>query len=302
MSTQAVPKPSRSVHQRRMHPLMESRGYGFVQADGKGHNLYENQHGQRIRVPGTPKNAGHSERFLLAEIQRDERERQGVMTATAEQTDIDKYMEMVDPFLLKAPKNKLGQKARYTALVGFLHKLMEKHGPIASNDLTEVCKRLGYNERQAREAKIAANIGSYREQVGNRSWWVSALPDQVPAGRNLRTNKAKVPNSENSMVLDAPEPESVPDGEVRARASIQPEAPAEAPAQQVVEAIAHGDNGEVAAATQMLLDALGYKMPGPEVMHALDAAYESARTTLETIEAARTALRATQNGTQKNAV
>lgn len=262
-----------TTYQRRMDRIVRASGYTFDHQTN-GHNWYSNQLGQRISVAGTPKNEGHGERALLAEIKRQVNQRKAPMPSQTTIDPVDAIIAQADTFLLKTPTDKRSRDARYHALVGFVKRSTERLGPIRARDLTDAIYRLGYSRDRANDAKRDAGIVSYRIHEDGKGMWMNALPHQVPKGHNHRKdqNTGGVKPHDVQVTLSDPN-EAIPSPALEA--ATNGVSSASRGEYALAKAVFSDNSTEVNAAAYMLLESLGIKAPGQDAKDALKAAHDA---------------------------
>lgn len=204
---EATGRRGRATHQNKMDKILREHNYEFLRVDSHLHNIYVNEHGQRVTVPCSPKSSGNSQRMMMQDIARQARERNG-MTTTPTVNPADQLIAMADSFLLTQPsdKNGRGAKARHSALQGWIKRVLERHGPIASATLTEAGERMGFARTTLQAARDGVGVVSFNAG-GTPSKWMVCLPYQLPEGFNARKTIKSI--TAMGVSVEAPEPKPV---------------------------------------------------------------------------------------------
>jgi predicted RNA binding protein YcfA (HicA-like mRNA interferase family) len=193
-----VHQAGHSRHQKDADAILTEHGFEFVRrSGGHGSNVYKHPDGRRISVPATPRNNSEALQYLRQAIRSPrlglkagespaatpEKETQ-VSTTTV--SPVTLLLSMADPFLLKEPKSRRDASARNSALVGWMKRALEKHGPVESKDLIAACEEMGFSRSATVKARQAANVQSWtipgaaigKGRGGNVVW--ASLIEQMP--------------------------------------------------------------------------------------------------------------------------
>lgn len=240
-------QPGQTRHQRWADKVLREHGYSFLRSGTNHHNVYENEHGQRVTVASTPRNEGNARRMLLQDVARHTKERPAVSTNTANPADL--YLSMADTFLMTTPVDRRGKGARFSALQSWLKRVLERHGPVPSAALIEAAERIGYGRIQLQEARNLVGAASFNDS----GTWKVCLPEQLPVGKESRA-----PSHPIELGVDPIKPELAPE-EIAPKLVLQ----------------TNGKISDQQAAALMLLESLGIKQPGDDARLALLKAAEA---------------------------
>lgn len=292
-----------TTHQRQMHQLVMSKGYRFKRGDAASHNIYENDYGQHITVPGTPRSDGNSRRAILQEIRRHDREREGNVTTTTGASVVDQMVALAGDYLMKPPKDnsKATQRARSTAIAGWLKRVLERHGPVATNTVKEAAERLGIPPSALQNARAVTGTRSISQ--GNTGGWLMCLPHQVPADRNATagpqhkdpTKRAPQSDVEPEQAERPPTPNIVrlvPNLHGEDQDGTRPGAAAALVSSAFAEPAQNGKREltEQQAALLLMAESLGLQLPGESARLALVSAQSALRAAQLAVENAMEAL------------
>lgn len=201
------------------------------------------------------------------------------MPSTQTIDPVDALIAGADAFLLRPATDQNSRNARYSALIGFVKRTIERNGPTPAAHLTEAIVRLGYSKDRANDAKRSAGVVSYRIKEGDKMLWVNALPHQVPEGHSYRKdqNTGGLKPHDVQVTLSDPN-EAVPSPAlIAATNGVSSVSRGEYALAKAV--LAPDNSTEVSAAAIMLLESLGIKMPGQDAKDALEAAHEALQRT-----------------------
>jgi len=277
-----VPKPGHTSHQRKMHRQVLGAGYRFLKTDSRNHNVYVNDHKQRVIVPGTPKNEGHAERFTRSEIKR---HKEALATkeapvSTSAVSEATKFIAMAEPIMLSPPASIKEARRRNEAFNRWMKRVLEKYGPVPSRDLMDAVEQMGFTvTTHVTQAKKAINAISFRGDHQDNKRWMICLDYQLPEGKQRiqphPKSKTQVEVEEPTLARSGRDIEAVIPGtplmpqivlnEMPTRHDIVPDLPVNG----------NGVPSETSAAALLLLESLGIKAPGVEAREALVKARKS---------------------------
>lgn len=294
--------PNQTRVQREAHAILTEHGFEYVRQTGKGMNMYRHPDGRTQSVAATPRNADNTMHMLRQNlnnphVQRVKQRKEAQVAATQTPVDlVTKIVAMADPFLLKEHNgSREAVLARASAFEGYVKRVVEKHGPVATLDLTEAVERIGFSHHQLAKARASLGLGAFREGGPSGGKWVIAFPYQMPEDKRPRQqettrNGVPIESHENGVQVEADDPvetpaespEKLPEAVLAAsgRVVVHPPAPDVETAERILTeaprvldrtAVPFERSGDtdVRAAAELLLSSLGVKMPGEDARQAL---------------------------------
>lgn len=299
--------------------MLEAAGFVWVRKTGHEGNVYRHElTNMRLIVSSTPRNSSQELKKLERRIRN---ATGGDPMATTEQRPTAKIIAMADPFLLKEPTSKLETGARNSALVGYVKRVLDKHGPLEGALLMGALDELGFRRSAAFKARAEAGGVGFIAADGKK---LVGLEHQVPEGATILGRPRELPEPSGVQATDehpigenngeTPEPREEPvqslidDGwsagvETQAPViELEPEALAEPVAIPVLDSWPGGslppadptaipfqairEDGDVIAAAQLLIQSLGIKTVAPEVLSFIEQAEAQLEMTREGVKRA----------------
>lgn len=228
-----------SHHQENAHKLLSSHGFEFDRMTSGTKNVYTHEDGRRIVVSATPKNPSVDLGYIRQQMTSPRQDipagrNEGTMATTTAPSPTAPLTTMADPFLLKEPTTREGQRARSSALAGWVKRALERHGPLEPKILMSAGHELGFSDSQLNRARKDAGAVAYtivgsgagKGRGGNPTW--VALEHQVPEGASVIGRGTK-PSEPSGVQPEAQEPPEHPIGENNGAGPEPREEPAQAP-------------------------------------------------------------------------
>lgn len=254
----------RMVHQREADPILRKAGYSFSHMDSHNHNVYYNDHRQRIVVFGSPRVPSRALKAIHTQIARHEKERTPVTTATVDRPRTTHLIAMA-PSILTEPgsaqkRNRIHLAARYNAATQWVRRVVERHGPLPAGELRAACAELGIDDYSWRRISSDLGLQLYRGE-GKKASWFWCLPHQMPEGKAAsRSMGNKEEGVEIGVKVEVDDVPSAPDADTQQLGHGLDEVPV--PTELAMNGKAPG--GDVEAAVALLMESLGKTGPSQD--------------------------------------